>query len=88
MPGWKTRAAVVLGTAGLVFGALGALGPERSTPDDHDRARLEQNVNDLSDADETNKDRMRDNGLSGLDMENQEKLRPGEHLPHIRIRLP
>ncbi|OUS97272.1 hypothetical protein [Rhodococcus sp. NCIMB 12038] len=88
MPGWKTNAAVVVGTAGLVFGALGALGPDQPTEDERNRTRVEQQIGDLSDADEASKDRMRESGIDGLDMENRETLRPGERLPRLRIRLP
>lgn len=86
MPGWKTNTTVVAGVAGLVFGTLGALGPEQS-PDER-RDRLGSQLSDLSDADQISKDRLRERGMDGIDMENREKLLPAERLPRIRIRLP
>ncbi|MEH6807065.1 MAG: hypothetical protein V7697_28900 [Rhodococcus erythropolis] len=87
MASWKTNTAIVAGTAVMVFGALSALGPDQSANDDR-RDHLNQQLDELSDADQSSKDRMRENGMDGIDMENKEKLLPRETLPHIRIRLP
>jgi len=44
-----------------LFGALSALGPDQSANDDR-RDHLNQQLNELSDADQSSKDRMRENG--------------------------
>ena len=93
MSTWKTKAAIGIGTMGLAMGALSALAPE--DPDHRDPIRgnmIERNIDDLSDADEKSKDRMRDEGTDGIGDENSERLRPVEPTPggrpKVRIRLP
>lgn len=86
MANWKTNTAVVLGTAGLVFGVLGALGPQEQN---RNIRTVDQQLGDLADSHETTNDRLRDQGTDGIHAENSEKLHPREHRPpHIRIRLP
>ncbi|WP_182263225.1 hypothetical protein [Rhodococcus sp. UFZ-B548] len=92
MATWKTRAAVGLGTMGLVLGALNTLAPQSPDTDERDRTRIERDLGDLSDSDERARDRVYDNGSDGLNDENRERLRPVEprpgELPKVRIRLP
>lgn len=77
---------------GLAFGAHQALAP--ATPEEFSKNRKEQMLEDLADADEASKQRMRESGNDHLDAENDRKLRPGEtrpperRVPKIRIRLP
>lgn len=87
MSSWKTNVAVVVGTAGVIFGALSAIGPDQST-EERRRDSIQQQVTDLSDADQTAKDRMRERGSDGLHNERRDKLVPGEHRPPLRLRVP
>ena len=85
---------VVIGATvvGLAVGANQLLSPR--TPEEVRRDQQQQQVADLSDADENNKQRMRDEGSAHADAENGQRLRSGEHRPpehyrpKIRIRLP
>ena len=88
MADWKSKAAVVMGTAGIVLGGLSALGPQ-DLKDNRPNQTVEQQLNDLADSHERTTEGHRDKGMDGLDMENQEKLKPGERrMPPIRIRWP
>lgn len=82
---------VVLGTAGLIAGALWMFQPPSQDP--QERARQEQNrqVESLSDSDEVERDRYRERGRDHLNAELQQELQPGERRPpepRLRIRLP
>jgi len=90
--GFKETLLIGATVIGLAVGANQMLAP--GTPDEVRQNRQQQLVEDLSDADENSKERMRESGKDHLDAENDQKLRPGEHRPpeprrpKIRIRLP
>lgn len=88
----KETALIGATVIGLAIGANQMLSP--STPQEQRQNHQQQLVEDLSDADETSKQRMRESGTDHSDAENDQKLRPGErrppepYVPRIRIRLP
>lgn len=91
MPSWKTKAVIGLGVVGLVSGATNALAPQTDDGRDSTRTTVERSVGDLSDSDQSSKDRLRDRGIDGISDENRERLRPDQPTPahpKIRIRLP
>lgn len=88
----KETALIGATVIGLAVGANQILAPD--TPEEVRRNHQQQMVDDLGDADDNSKQRMRDDGNDHLDAENDQKLRPGEHRPpeptrpKLRIRLP
>ena len=90
MSNWKSRAAVGLGAMGLAAGVLTAISPDQpQTEQDRSRSNIERDLGNLSDSEEANRDRFRDEGKDLGDANNEERLRPGEHRPpKLRIRFP
>lgn len=89
----KQTAAIVLGVAALGIGALSAFEPK--SPQELEKARVEQQVQDLSDAQDREFERRRAEGEALGDALAQERSIPGEHRPpedprqpRIRIRIP
>lgn len=87
---WKTGTAVLLGAALLTTGVFNALDPSQNrTVEDQTRARQEQQVGDLSDAQERQIEQFREHGNSHADAENKRKLIPGElRPPELKPRMP
>lgn len=85
----KTRAAAAAGVVALTVGALDALAPK--TPEDFDRHVRQQQVEQASDAQERERERLRDEADAAADADHRDRLRPGEHRPPekppIRIRI-
>jgi len=82
---------VILGTVGLLSGALWMFQPPSPDPQERARQQQEQRLNDLNDANNAERDRYRDAGNDLVDAENQRRLTPGEPRPpepRVRIRLP
>ena len=84
---------VAAGTAGLISGALWAIEPRLPGQDPPTQQQVQQEqtdrqTGDLSDADQTSKDRMRDEGTDHLNAENTQKNGAHEPRPKIRIRIP
>lgn len=88
----KETALIGATVIGLAIGANQLLSP--STPEEVRQNLHQQMTEDLADADENSKGRMRDSGNDHLHAENDQKLRHGEHRPpephrpKIRIRFP
>lgn len=86
----KEKVFVAVAAVALVFGGLHYLEPK--TPRELRDARLREQIEQLSDADETTRDRQRRDGDDLRDADSRDRLRPGERrppeLPHVRIRLP
>lgn len=90
----SVKETAVVGAAVIVLavGANQMLAPD--SPEDVRQNQQQQQVENLSDADENSKGRMRDEGNDHGNAENDEDLKPGEHKPpepyrpKIRIRLP
>lgn len=92
---WKNTALIGASTIVLVVGVNQALQPR--TPAEFDKQRNQQQVEELSDADEQSKERIRRSGEEGLKSENQRKLVPTVPSPpvkpprpriRLRLRLP
>lgn len=77
---------MVLGVATLGIGAMEMLAPR--SPAELQEQRNQQQVQDLVDSQERVQERIRQDGESLLDALQEEKVRPGEHRPPIRIRIP
>lgn len=91
----RDKAAVALGSAVLLTGALTYLQPPSPDPAERRRDQVERQLGDLQDADEQVKERHRDAGRAQLDAELARRARPGVHRPPPpppragpRIRLP
>jgi hypothetical protein len=86
----KQNIAIGLTVLGLAIGANQALAPR--TPEELERQHREQQVQDLSDAQEREDERRRQELGEHVDAENRQKLIPGEprppELPRVRLRLP
>lgn len=87
----KTTAVTAAGVFMLVVGVNQALGPR--TPQQLNDQRQQQSWQDLSDADATSKEGMRERAQQDLRADNQRKLTPVEPrprgpLPRLRIRIP
>lgn len=92
---WKTTAFIGTSAIVMVVGVNQMLEPR--TVEEINKQNTRQQVDNLSDADEQSKDRIRSSGEDGLKSENQRKLIPREERPpvkptrpriRIRIRLP
>lgn len=87
----SAKLVVALGTAGLLSGALWMFQPPSPDPHERSRQQQQQQVNDLSDADQQQRDRYRDAGNDHVNAENARRVTPGEYRPpepHVRLRLP
>ena len=87
----KTTAVTAAGVLMLVVGVNQALAPR--TPQQLNDQRQQQQWQDLSDADATSKDGMRERAQDGMRTENQRRLtpvepRPRNPVPRLRIRIP
>lgn len=91
MASTKDKIAVVLGTAGLMTGALTFFQPPSSDPHQRARDQLERNVSDLSDAHEREIARKRKSGEGLGESVQADRNRPAEHRPppepRFRIRV-
>lgn len=87
MSPWKRNAAVAAAVVGLAAGSLNALSPAEPTRPIDTNQRIQQQVNDLGDADERNKSRMQDDADDLRNAENARRNGAGEHRPP-RLRLP
>lgn len=90
---WKTTAVIGASVIVMAVGVTQALEPR--TLKEIEKQRVQQQLDNLSDADEQNKERIRRQGQDGLNSENQRKLIPGEERPptkaprpRFRIRIP
>lgn len=91
MKGWQKGLLIVGATATVATGAMWAFEPERPGTQKGAQQEVERQMGDLADADEMNKDRMRERGMDGVDMENRQKLAPHEPRPprpHVRVPFP
>lgn len=78
----KKNALIVAGVMTLGISAMTALEPK--TPQE----QHQQQVEDLSDADEKAKENMQDRGAADADANQADKNRPGEHRPPEKVRGP
>lgn len=79
--------AVGFGTLALTVGTLQALQPK--TVAELEQQRRDGLLEQLSDADEGSRQRMREQGQDLLEADSADRNRPGEHRrpePHVRIR--
>ena len=85
----KANIGIAVASAALGLGVLSAVQP-RSPQEAVDNQR-DQQVQQLSDSEEANQERLRQQGLSGIDADRTDRARPvqprGVH-PHLRMRLP
>lgn len=88
MRAWQKSALVVGTTATLISGGLWALDPARPGTSEADTQQVERQMGQLEDADEMSKDRMRDEGMDGVDAENRRKADAGEVRPRPQARFP
>lgn len=82
----KNKAAVVAAAAGVAFAGMNLVTPHlpnqpAKTPGEIRQEQRDQTNGDLSDADEKQKGRYRDEGNDLVDADNSDRLRPGEHRP-------
>ena len=88
--GMKENAVVGLTVIGLLVGVNQALEPR--TVHEQERVNQEQRWQDLSDSQENEQERRREQLPDDLDAERRDRLIPGEHrppeLPHLKVRLP
>ena len=86
----KETLAIGFAVVGLAVGANEALSP--STPQDSRQQHQQQQVGDLADSQDRDRDRWRDQSRDHIDTENRQKLTPAEHRPpegpRIRLRIP
>ena len=85
----KANIGIAVTSAALGLGVLSAVQP--STPREAVDNQREQQVQQLSDSEETNQERLRQQGLSGIDADRTDRARPVEPRdvhPHLRFRLP
>jgi hypothetical protein len=83
---FKTGAVIFCATLGLAVGVNQAL--QVKTPEDLQKYRQEQQVEQGSDAQEQENDRRRDQLRYGIDAENRERLVPGELRPKDEPKIP
>lgn len=76
---WKENTVIGAAVLGMTVGANELLSVK--TPDDYQKYRQQQIVEQGSDAVEMENDRMRDQLRDGIDAENSRKLVPGEMRP-------
>ncbi|MGX5717974.1 hypothetical protein [Arthrobacter sp. MAHUQ-56] len=84
---------ITAGTAGLISGALWAIEPHLPNQEPPSQQQVQQEhqdrqTSDLADADQANKDRMRDEANDHINAENTQKNGAHEPRPKIRIRIP
>ena len=88
--GMKENAVVGLTVIGLLVGVNQALEPK--TVPEQERVNQEQRWQDLSDSQENEQERRRDQLPDDLDAERRDRMIPGEHrppeLPHLKVRIP
>lgn len=82
----SSKAAVIGAAAGFAFATLSLVEPHLPdqpvrTPEQVREQRMQQDLEDLGDADGNQKARMRDEGNDLVDHLEEERLRPGEHRP-------
>ncbi len=86
---WQAKICVVATVAGLTGAGLKYLEPR--TPEQLRQDRVQEQVEQLSDADEANKDRLRRDGEDAAEAHRRDRLRPAEHRPpdrpSVRVRL-
>lgn len=89
MKGWQKGLLIAGTTAAMATGTMWAFEPAKPGTQEGARQEVERQMNNLEDADELSKDRMRERGIDGVDMENQQKLAPHEpRPPRPRVRVP
>lgn len=75
----KNKVVIGLSAGALALGVLQALEPK--TLEQTQKDRQQQQLEDLADADEQSKDRIRDKGNDALNAELDSKNIPGQHPP-------
>lgn len=88
MTPWQKGLLIAGTTASLVGGSLWMLDPARPGTEKAGQQQIERQMDQLQDADEMSKDRMRDEGMDGIDAENRRQSIPNESRPGPRIRIP
>ncbi|MFC0316519.1 hypothetical protein ACFQNE_13835 [Gordonia phosphorivorans] len=82
MSDFRNKAAIVASATALVAGGLWMLEP----PNPRGPVKpVNQQVEELDDANGQQADRNRDSGNDGLNAEDRERVRSGEHRPRMRI---
>lgn len=81
MADWRGKAAVVVGVVGLAAGGLHAITPDTRQPTPPAQ-QVQRDLETLSDANERSTDRMREQGMDGVDAENRERLVSGQTPPN------
>lgn len=81
---------IAAGTAGIISGALWAIEPrlQNQEPPTQQQVHQDRQTSDLADANQANKDRMRDEANDHINAENAQKNGAHEPRPKIRIRIP
>lgn len=87
MSPWKRNAAVAAAVVGLAAGALNVVSPTDPARPNDSNHHIQQQVNDLSDADEQNKSRIDEDADDLRNAENARRNGAAEHRPP-RLRLP
>jgi hypothetical protein len=90
MSRWR-NITIAFGTVGLVTIGINTLAPKESEMGRNPQTTIDEQIGDLSDADQNNKDRHRDEANDSVDAENEQRNTPGEHRPpehRPRFRLP
>lgn len=86
--GLKSKAAVVVGVVALAFGGLAALEPPKNAAELQEQ-QLQQQLEDLQDANEREQQRYEDDADALRRAEEARRAAPGEHRPTLpRLPLP
>lgn len=93
MKTWQKNTATALTVMSLGLGVVALVDPSRNPPITDTPPDV--SVEDLDDANGRNSDRIREQGIDGVNDENRDKLTPGEHRspdpkrpPHVHFPLP
>ena len=81
---WKQNTAIVATVVALGLGAAAALDPPRTAEDlKQQQQQQQQQLQDLSDSNDNNNKRIEDESEDQRRAEDERKLIPGEHRPHL-----
>jgi|GEM_PF-6319903 hypothetical protein len=87
---FKERLAIGVTSATLVTGLVAHFQPPSGTPDEQRRQQLQQDLDQLDEAQSKERERMQRDGEDHAESERRRKLVPGEHrppeLPRLRLR--